>query len=341
MRVVVTGATGNIGTAVMEALFMTPQVDSVLGVSRRRPAMTVSKAEWAEVDIGKPGADVELLGALRGADAVIHLAWRIQSARDSDDMHQVNVAGTEALLRAVAEAGTPALLYASSIGAYAAGPKDTPVDESFQTYGVPASLYSLQKAYIERRLDAFERDHPGTRVVRLRPTIVAKREAGSELRRLFLGRIVGRLAGIRPVLPVVPDIPDLRFSMVHSDDVAEAFRLALLSDARGAFNIADDQVLGPADLARALHGKTVPIPFGATRALVSAAWRLHLHPTDAGWLDLAVRLPLVSSERARRELGWRTTRSSWEVFTELVDGIRTGAGEPTPPMHPAEDQGAA
>ena len=336
MRVVVTGATGNLGTAVMHALSMEPRVDSILGLSRRRPALDVPKAQWAEVDVGRPGAEQELLGALAGADAVIHLAWRIQSARDSDDMHQVNVAGTEALLRAVAEARTPALLYASSIGAYAAGPKEPPVDETYPTYGVPASLYSLHKAYIERRLDTFERDHPGTRVVRLRPTIVAKREAGSELRRLFLGRVVGTLAGIRPILPVVPDIPDLRFSMVHSDDVAEAFRLALLAGVRGAFNIADDDVLGPAELARALHGATVPLPFAATRALVSAAWRLHLQPTDAGWLDLAVRLPLVSSARARRELGWRTTRSSWEVFTELVEGIRDGAGAATPPLRPEE-----
>lgn len=336
MRVVVTGATGNVGTAVMRALSMEPQVDSALGLARRRPELHLPKVEWASIDLGQPGAEQEMLGALRGADAVIHLAWRIQSARDADDMHQVNVAGTEALLAAVAQARTPALLYASSIGAYAAGPKEPPVDETHPTYGVPASLYSLQKAYIERRLDAFEREHPDVRVVRLRPTIIARREVGSELRRLFLGRVLGTLAGIRPILPVVPAIPELRFSMVHSDDVAEAFRRALLADVRGAFNLADDQTLGPEDLARALHGTTVPLPFGPTRALLSAAWRLHLHPTDAGWLDLAVRLPLVSSERARRELGWRATRSSWQVFTDLVDGIRAGAGVDTPPLHPEE-----
>ncbi|HWH32444.1 MAG TPA: NAD-dependent epimerase/dehydratase family protein [Egibacteraceae bacterium] len=340
MRVVVTGATGNIGTAVMRALSTEPTVDSVLGLARRKPELALPKAEWAEVDIGQAGARQELLSHLRGADAVIHLAWRIQSARDADDMHMVNVAGTEALLSAVAEAGTPALLYASSIGAYAAAPKEPRVDESHATYGIPASLYSLQKAYLERRLDAFAREVPGTRVVRMRPTIVARREVGSEIRRLFLGRVVGRLAGIRPLLPVVPDIPELRFAMVHSDDVAEAFRLALLSDARGAFNLADDEVMGPADLARALHGTTVPMPFAATRAVVSAAWRLHLHPTDAGWLDVAVRLPLVSSERARAELGWRATRSSSEVFGELLEGMREGAGVPTPPLHRAEPPAA-
>lgn len=336
MRVVVTGATGNLGTAVVSALSIEPGVDSVLGLARRKPELDLPKVEWATVDLGRPGATPELAGLLAGADAVIHLAWRIQSAHEQDDMHQVNVAGTDRLLQAVVQARIPVLLYASSIGAYGAGPKEPAVDESFPTIGVPASLYSLQKAYVERRLDAFELEHPEVRVVRMRPTIVARREAGSEIRRLFLGKLVGRLAGVRPLLPLVPDIPELRFAMVHSDDVADAFRRALLTDVRGAFNLSDDEIMGPADLARMLHGVTVPIPFVATRALVSAAWRLHLQPTDAGWLDLAVRLPLVSSARASRELGWRTTRRSSAVFAELLDGIRHGEGEPTAPLHRAE-----
>lgn len=336
MRVVVTGATGNVGTAVVRALSIEPGVDCVLGLSRRRPDLELPKVSWAEVDLGLAGATAELAAHLARADAVIHLAWRIQSSHDTDAMHQVNVAGTERLLSAVAQARTPVLLYASSIAAYAAGPKEPEVDEAFPTYGVPSSLYSLEKAYIERRLDAFELEHPDVRVVRMRPTIIARREVGSEMSRLFLGKLIGKIAGIRPFLPVVPDIPDLRFSMVHSEDVADAFRRALLTDVRGAFNLADSETMGPADLARLLHGVTLPIPFNATRAVVSAAWRLHLQPTDAGWLDLAVRLPLVTSERASRELGWRSTRSSTTIFAELLEGIRDGDGESTAPMHRAE-----
>lgn len=336
MRVVVTGATGNVGTAVVRALSTEPAVDSVLGIARRRPDLELPGVSWAEVDLGREGATAELAAHFARADAVIHLAWRIQSAHATDTMHDVNVAGTERLLDAIVQARTPVLLYASSIGAYAAGPKEPEVDESFPTYGVPSSLYSLQKAYVERRLDAFELAHPGVRVVRMRPTIIARREVGSEMSRLFLGKLIGKLAGIRPILPIVPDIPELRFSMVHSDDVADAFRRALLTDVRGAFNLADREIMGPVELARMLHGMRVPIPFTATRAVVSAAWRLHLQPTDAGWLDLAVRLPLVSSERAWRELGWRSTRSSTAVFAELLDGIRDGDGEPTAPMQRAE-----
>ena len=48
MRVVVTGATGNVGTSVLEALGADDRVASVLGLARRRPTWPVPKVTWAE-----------------------------------------------------------------------------------------------------------------------------------------------------------------------------------------------------------------------------------------------------------------------------------------------------
>jgi hypothetical protein len=61
------------------------------------------------------------------------------------------------------------------------------MDESWPTGGVPANLYSRQKAEVERRLDRLEAVAPGLRVVRLRPALVFSRAAASETRRLFAG----------------------------------------------------------------------------------------------------------------------------------------------------------
>jgi nucleoside-diphosphate-sugar epimerase len=73
------------------------------------------------------------------------------------------VHGSARVFLAVAEAGVPALVYASSVGAYSPGPKDDRVDESWPTGGVAASPYSRQKSEVERRLDRFEAEHPGIR----------------------------------------------------------------------------------------------------------------------------------------------------------------------------------
>ena len=53
MRVVVVGATGNVGTSVLEALAGEPDV-SVLGLARRRPELEQPNVEWAEADVTAP-----------------------------------------------------------------------------------------------------------------------------------------------------------------------------------------------------------------------------------------------------------------------------------------------
>ena len=46
MRVVVTGATGNVGPSVVEALRRDPAVDSVVGLARRLPELQLAKVQW-------------------------------------------------------------------------------------------------------------------------------------------------------------------------------------------------------------------------------------------------------------------------------------------------------
>jgi hypothetical protein len=68
--------------------------------------------------------------------------------------------------------------------------------------------------------------------------------------------------------------------------------------------------------------------------LTSATWHLRLQPTPPGWLDLALSVPLMSTERARRELGWEPRRSASEALLELLEGLREGSGMSTPPLDP-------
>jgi UDP-glucose 4-epimerase len=89
MKVVVTGASGNVGTSVLAALAEEDAVDEVLGISRRRPQLELPKVAWAEADV----AESELAPLFAGADAVVHLAWAIQPSRDEAAMERVNVLG--------------------------------------------------------------------------------------------------------------------------------------------------------------------------------------------------------------------------------------------------------
>ncbi len=328
MRVVVTGATGNVGTSLLPALAADPSVTSIVGLARRRPEVEWPKVKWVVADVSRDDLD----GPFRGADAVVHLAWLIQPSHRLDVLEATNVSGTKRVFEAAARSGARTLVYASSVGAYSPGPKDSRVDEGWPTEGVGSSFYSRHKAATERLLDHFEEEHPGVRVVRLRPGLIFKRDAASGIRRLFLGRLLPPQL-LRPSrIPVVPRTDRLVFQAVHTVDVAEAYRLALLGDVSGAFNIAAEPVLDPDELGRILGARPLPVPSRMLRLGADLSWRAHLQPTPPGWVDLAVDSPIMDTSRARRELGWQPTRTSGEALCELLEGFADRAWGPTPAL---------
>jgi UDP-glucose 4-epimerase len=327
---VVVGATGNVGTSTVRALRSDPSVDSIVGIARRVPKQGEDGVDWRSADI----RDADLVAHFRGADAVVHLAWLIQPSHDLATVRAVNVDGSARVFQAVADAGVPALVHASSVGAYSAGPKDRAVDESWPTDGIPTSFYSRHKAEVESLLTIFETTHPDVRVVRLRPGLIFKRGASSEIRRYFIGPLLPSPLLRRGLIPLVPDIPGLRFQAVHSLDIGEAYRAAVVRDVRGAFNVAADPVLDPGELARLLDARRVPLPAGVLRGAAGITWKLRLQPTPPGWVDMALGVPLMDTSRARNELDWKPQHSSGGALLELIEGLHDSAGEDTPPLRP-------
>ncbi|MGS2646104.1 NAD-dependent epimerase/dehydratase family protein [Streptosporangium sp. LJ11] len=334
MRVVVVGATGNVGTSVVSALAADQDVTSIVGLARRQPDWNPPKTTWRTADV----AGGDLAPHLEGADAVVHLAWLFQPTRAPVTTWRNNVLGSIRVFEAAARAGVSALVHASSVGAYSSAPKDRAVTEEWPTHGWPGAAYGREKAYVERVLDLFERDHPDIRVVRLRPGFIFKREAAVGQRRLFGGPFVPQRL-VRPsLIPFVPDTPGLRFQTVHTDDVGEAYRLAVTRPVSGAFNIAADPVIEPSVLAELLGARLVPVSGWALRSTVAAAWHMRLIPASPGLVDLVLRMPIMDIGRARAELGWQPRHTAVEAMKELFEGLRGAEGAQgmdTPPLSPS------
>jgi nucleoside-diphosphate-sugar epimerase len=273
-----------------------------------------------------------LVDSFTNADAVIHLAWRIQPTHDEQALWRVNVEGSRQVAAATVSAGVPHLVVASSVGAYSPGPKDVGVPEDWPTGGIPSSSYSRHKSAVERGLDAIQAEYPELIITRVRPGLVFQAGAGSEIARYFLGpllpvSVIGRL---RP--PVLPLPSQFIFQAVHADDLAEAFWLLVRERAGGAFNVAAEPVLTPKQLAQAIGAwGSVWFPVTALRMLTWASWHARLQPTDPGWIDLAANSPVMSTERIRA-LGWLPETLSRQALADLIAGISTSAGTASPPM---------
>lgn len=332
MRVVVLGATGNVGTALLEALGADERIEEIVGFARRAPSFRPPKVRWVTGDVRSS----DLVALFDGAAAVVHLIWKIQPSRDRDETRSVNIGGTERVLDAVRRSKVPVFVHASSLAAYSPGPDDPQraVDETWPTGGIATSFYARDKAAIERRLDALEAELPSLRLVRLRPGMIFQRSAAEQIRRYFLGPFWPS-ALVRPGwVPVAPAPRGLRANVVHAEDVAAAYQLAIVSpQAFGAYNVAASAPLTPRMIAQTLGGVPLPIPVRWLRAFADLSWKGHVQPSPPGWIDLAALSPLMDCSRLRA-LDWQPRHTAHETFRELLEGLRDRAGGRTAPLVP-------
>ncbi|OLR92958.1 NAD-dependent epimerase/dehydratase family protein [Actinokineospora bangkokensis] len=334
MRIVIVGGSGNVGTAVLRAAIAAGH--TVHAVSRRGPATggEYDAATWHSIDLTTPAAPDSLREVFAGADAVVHAGWAIQPSHDRERLRAVNVLGSRAVLEGVQGAGVPHLVYLSSVGAYAPRTSLDPVDESWPATGLRTSSYSEDKAAVEAMLDRFEAANGATGVTRLRPALILQRDAAAEIQRYFIGAFVPRaLWGLARggKLPVLPVPRGLVLQFVHASDVADAVLAAAERGVRGAVNLASAPVLDAQGLSRITGGRVVPVPAAVVRGAVDLAWRAKVLPTSPGWIDLALSVPVMDTERAADVLGWRPAHAAPSAVADLLDGLAEGAGVPSSP----------
>jgi len=286
--VVVTGGSGQLGTLVLSRLIGSRKVKRVIALDSLPPAVASPKLAWTIAHPGDPG-----LGRhFEGADALIYLGFVPPAEPCSESEAQSG----RRLFREAIGGGIHHLLFGSSIASYGivAG-HPSPVFESSQRKPGPA-LSGSAHFELEQALDELEPRHPALRVVRLRPGIALGPRFSHSLGRALRRRMV-------------PKLGDARWPIVWDGDVADAVLLALLSEARGAFNLVADEPLDAAGLARAGSMVTLRLPGRVLERLGrirSVFGRIGVHPpSDDAWLEAQRTELVVSSARARAELGWR------------------------------------
>jgi nucleoside-diphosphate-sugar epimerase len=288
----VTGAAGNLGRLLVERLLENDGIEQIVAIDKAPVTARDPRVVAVAADVREPA----IAEHLRGCDAVAHLAFIVErGSRDPELVQSVNVGGSQNVIGAAARQGAAQVVYASSIVSYGFHPENRrgPLDESAPIRGNDAFYYARTKAEVERWLDELEAAHPALRLARLRPSVFLGPRGGREID-VFRGGVFPYIAGL-----------DAPMHLTHEDDVVEAFALALETGARGAFNLASDQPLAMSGWPHQLGRPGLKLP----RLLVSAAdlaYRAKLTDVDPVWFRMGASEPIVvTSERARRELGWR------------------------------------
>jgi dihydroflavonol-4-reductase len=166
-------------------------------------------------DITEPDTFID---AMKGSDAVLHLAaYYALGVSDRDQMMRVNVGGTESVLRAAGDAGTPRILYCSSIAALGSGPEGSVGDETRAHHGDFPSLYEESKWFAHEAAQRLAGE--GLPIVSVMPGAVYGPGDVS-----FVSVLLGLYAKHRLV---VCSFRDSYASWVHVDDVVDGMARAV------------------------------------------------------------------------------------------------------------------
>lgn len=306
MRIAVTGGAGHFGQSVLRRLVESSRVRSVTSLDVRASEIRHPKLESVIADVRDP----DLGRHFEGVDTVVHLAFLINRTQSRELYQAINVEGSKNVFRSAVEAGVSQIIYSSSVAAYGlVRDHPVPILEDTPRVHQPDFSYNDAKFQVEDFLDGFELRHPEVIVTRLR--MVAALGPGMDS---LMGKCLER--------GFIPNTGDVPWPIVWGEDVVDALVLALEQRAGGAFNLSADEPMSARQLAAATGMRSLRFPrfLGVAVARLSPLLaKLGIgERVDPAWIRYSDAVLVLSSEKARRVLGWKprckTTLEVLEAF---------------------------
>ncbi len=308
--VVVTGASGSVGSRLIRSLVERVDVQRVVALDRVKPALEHPKLCVAEADLSMltRAQESEIVGAAAGATSIIHLAWAAgdeegSSVEQQRGLARTNVNAVRGALGLASRCGIAAFVHVSSATVYGAwSDNDVPLSEQSRILPNPELPFAVAKAEAERVIAEWSDSNRAVAVAVLRPAVTV----GSADRQLYRALDATGIPGFAPEGRLV--------QYLHVDDLAAAVEFAWEHGLDGVFNVAPDAGIAE-DEARRLAGGLAALDMpGRLGALVAAlGWKVWGKGVPPEALAYATYPWVVSPDRLVGA-GWRPAYSSAEAF---------------------------
>lgn len=323
MTTLLTGASGFVGAAVLRRLMAAGHQVRVM----TRP--TSDPRNYADLEVETVHADLDdaasLAAAVKGCDALFHVAadYRLWIPKP-ETIYRTNVDGTEALMRAAADAGVARIVYTSSVAVLGIHKDGTPADEEAPvTEADMIGHYKRSKYLAEERVRALV-EGEGLPAVIVNP---AAPIGPRDVKPTPTGKMVVDAAAGK-----MPAYVDTGLCVVHVDDVAEGHWLAFEKGEigrryiLGSENLSLQQILAKIAAMTDQKPPTVKLPVGAlmpiARIMELAARVTGREPMmTADSLKMARKRMYFSSARAEAELGY-APRPADAALTDAIQWFR-------------------
>lgn len=327
--VLVTGATGFVGTAVARALIAAGR--GVRTLTRPNSDRRNLAGLDLEVVEGSLEDAASLAAAVAGCGALYHVAadYRLW-VRDTQAMYRANVDGTRALMTAALGAGVERVVYTSSVAVLGLHADGTPSDES-----TPSTLDDMVGPYKRSKFLA-EAEVRQLIVTRKLPAVIVNPSTPigpRDIKPTPTGRMIVEAASGR-----MPAFVDTGLNLVHVDDVARGHLLAEEQGRVGERYILGGENLSLAEILRRIAGIVrgsppkvrLPLPVVWPVAVVAEAWgrvtgREPMVTFDS--LRMASKKMYFSAAKAERELGYRA-RPANEALADAIEWFRAAGMVP-------------
>ncbi|MFI5367305.1 MAG: SDR family oxidoreductase [Candidatus Binatia bacterium] len=314
--VLVTGAAGYIGRQVIDVLARHGRTSIVASDVREVPtAERLPGIEYVAADIRLP--DLTGIFERHGVEVVVHLAAIVTPGRDSNRQleYEVDVLGTENVLRACVAAGVRKLIYTSSGAAYGYH-HDNPawIDEDTPLRGNPEFAYSDHKRLAEEMLARWRAQHPELLQLIFRPGTILGAHTRNQITDLFDKPYVLGISGT-----------DSAFVIVWDQDVVGAILHGIHVGGTGIFNVAGDGALTLREMAAMLRQPYVAVPASAVRAALRLLKALRLTQYGPEQVNFLRYRPVLSNRRLKTTFGYQPRKTTREAFEYFLDARRRSA----------------